>query len=276
MDGASTIVLDPVNLPLIERALDGGKLDFVGGNCTVSVMLMALGGLFREGLVEWLSFATYQAASGAGAAHMRELLVQMGQIADAVAPGLGGGAAASILEADRAFLRTVRGEDFETARFGAPCAGNLIPWIDTAMPDGRSREEWKAGTEAAKILGSPDKELPLDGTCVRVGSMRSHCQASTVKLTRDVPLAEIESVIGGAHEWVKIVANEPGASVAGLHPVAASGTPDVLVGRLRKMSMGPRYLNAFSCGDQLIWGAAEPLLRMVGLLVGRPLSRQRI
>ena len=230
-------------------------------------MLMALGGLFREGLVEWLSFATYQAASGAGAAHMRELLIQMGQIGRAVEPRLAK-EAVSILELDRTFSRTLGGDDFETSRFGVPCAGNLIPWIDSAMPDGRSREEWKGGAETSKILGL-SKELPLDGTCVRIGSMRSHCQASTVKLTHDVPLPEIEAIIGEANEWVGIVPNDREETIAGLNPVATSGTHDILVGRLRKMSMGGRYLSAFSCGDQLLWGAAEPLLRMVGILVAR-------
>ena len=265
MESSSTIVLDPVNLPVIERALDAGGRDFIGGNCTVSIMLMALGGLFREGLVEWLSFATYQAASGAGAAHMRELLVQMGQIGEAVEPALAG-QADSILAVDRIVSETLRGGRFETSRFGTACAGNLIAWIDEAMPDGRTREEWKGQVETAKILDLA-RPVPIDGTCVRVGSMRSHCQSSTVKLSRDVSLGGIEALIQGANEWVEVVANDGEQSVARLHPAATSGTSTVLVGRLRKMAMGSRYLNAFSCGDQLIWGAAEPLLRMLGMLL---------
>lgn len=262
---ASTIVLDPVNLPVIERAIEAGKKDFAGGNCTVSLMLMALGGLFRAGLVEWVSFATYQAASGAGAAHMRELLAQMTQIGEAVGPALEN-TAASILELDRLFLETVRGSDFENERFGVPCAGNLVPWIGAASAGGRSQEEQKSGTEAAKILDL-DQPLPIDGNCVRVGTMRSHCQSSTIKLAKDVSLAGIEEILREANPWVRIVPNDPEETIARLHPVAVSGTPDILVGRLRKMAMGSRYASAFSCGDQLIWGAAEPLVRVLKLVL---------
>ncbi|MFA9460792.1 aspartate-semialdehyde dehydrogenase [Thiohalorhabdus methylotrophus] len=262
----SLIILDPVNRDRIDAALEQGTKTFVGGNCTVSLMLMALGGLFREGLVEWMTSMTYQAASGAGAQNMRELVRQMGTLRDAAGARLDD-PASGILEIDRAMTETMRAGDFPVENFGVPLAGSLIPWIDKPMENGQSKEEWKGSEETNKILGRRNAPIPIDGTCVRVGAMRSHAQAFTIKLTRDVPVAEVESLLGSANDWVRVVPNEKEPSMESLSPAAATGTLEVPVGRLRKMRMGGEYLNAFSVGDQLLWGAAEPVRRMLGILV---------
>lgn len=265
MQDDALIVLDPVNMNVVKDGIAKGVKNFVGGNCTVSLMLMSLGGLFSEGLVEWATSMTYQAASGAGARNMRELISQMGTIRDGVAPELADPASA-ILELDRKVTVTMRSAEFPTENFGAPLAGSLLPFIDTQLDNGQSREEWKAEAEANKILGTNGKPIPIDGTCVRIGAMRCHAQALTIKLNKDVPLADIESMLASANDWVKVVPNERAASLADLTPTAVTGTLTVPVGRLRKMSMGPQYLNAFTVGDQLLWGAAEPLRRMLVIL----------
>jgi len=262
----SVIVLDPVNRAVIDTALAAGERDFIGSNCTVSLMLMALGGLFRHGLVEWVSAMTYQAASGAGAQHMRELLAQMGAIHEGVAELLADPAAA-ILDIDRTVAETMRGGQFPTARFGVPLAGSLIPWIDTRLENGQSREEWKGMAETNKILGREDRPIPVDGTCVRVGAMRCHSQGLTIKLSGDIPLDEIEDMIDSANDWVTLVPNERETTVRALAPAAVTGTLKIPVGRLRKMNLGGQYLSAFTVGDQLLWGAAEPLRRMLRLLL---------
>lgn len=268
MEPDSVIVLDPVNRDLIDAALTEGKRDFIGGNCTVSLMLMAVGGLFQHGLVEWVSAMTYQAASGAGAKNMRELLGQMGALYDGVADLLRDPASA-ILDIDRVATETMRGTAFPASRFGVPLAGSLIPWIDTQLENGQSREEWKGVAETNKILGFDELPVPIDGTCVRIGSMRCHSQGLTIKLNRDVPMDEIEELIASANGWVKVIPNERQATVRALSPTAVTGTLEVPVGRLRKMNLGERYLNAFTVGDQLLWGAAEPLRRMLRLLLER-------
>jgi aspartate-semialdehyde dehydrogenase len=265
MEEGSVIVLDPVNRDVIEAALREGKRDFIGGNCTVSLMLMAIGGLFRAGLVEWVSAMTYQAASGAGAKNMRELLGQMGALHTGAAQLLADPQSA-ILEIDRRVTETMRGAAFPTANFGVPLAGSLIPWIDTQLPNGQSREEWKGGAETNKILGRAHDPLPIDGLCVRVGAMRCHSQGLTIKLTSDLPMDEIEGIIASANDWVRVVPNERQETVQTLSPAAVTGTLQVPVGRLRKMNLGARYLTAFTVGDQLLWGAAEPLRRMLLLL----------
>jgi aspartate-semialdehyde dehydrogenase len=265
MEPDSVIVLDPVNRHVIDTALACGKRDFIGGNCTVSLMLMAVGGLFQHGLVEWISAMTYQAASGAGAKNMRELLEQMGAIYAGAAELLTDRASA-ILDIDRVATETMRAADFPSSRFGVPLAGSLIPWIDAQLANGQSREEWKGGAETNKILGLEDRPIPIDGTCVRIGAMRCHSQGLTIKLSKDAPMDEIEEVIASANDWVKLVQNEREATVQALSPTAVTGTLDVPVGRLRKMSLGDRYLSAFTVGDQLLWGAAEPLRRMLRLL----------
>lgn len=260
----SIIVLDPVNRARIDAAITDGVRTFVGGNCTVSLMLMALSGLFRESLIEWISPMTYQAASGAGAANMRELIAQMGSIhaaADALLDP-----ATSVLALDRAVTDAFHAPDFPQTAFGAPLAGSLLPWIDTAMDSGQSREEWKAGVETARILGLAPDAVPVDGLCVRVGAMRCHAQALTIKLREDVPLARIEELIAGGNPWVRVVPNERDRSLHELTPAVVSGTLQVPVGRLRKLAMGGQYLSAFTVGDQLLWGAAEPLRRMLYLL----------
>lgn len=264
----SVIVLDPVNRSVIDHAVENGTKTFVGGNCTVSLMLMGLGGLFQENLVEWASPHTYQAASGSGARHMRELLQQMGAVHEVAQPYLADPASA-ILELDRAVADFIRSDAYPSEQFGAPLAGSLIPWIDKALPSGQSKEEWKAQAEANKILGRADKPVPIDGTCVRVGSMRCHSQAITLKLRRDVPLSDLEGIIAGANDWVKVVPNDRELSMAELTPAKVTGTMSVPVGRLRKLAMGGEYLNAFTVGDQLLWGAAEPLRRMLAILNGR-------
>ena len=264
----AVIILDPVNLPVIQQALDDGKKDFIGGNCTVSLMLMALGGLFNADLVEWATSMTYQAASGAGAKNMRELLAQMGVLRESVADLLANPTSA-ILEIDRAVTDTLRSDAYPTDNFGVPLAGSLIPWIDVALDNGQSKEEWKGFAETNKILGRSDNPVPIDGTCVRIGAMRCHSQALTIKLKRDVQLDEIEQMLDEANAWSKVVPNERELSVRELTPAKVTGTLSVPVGRLRKMNLGPEYLNAFTVGDQLLWGAAEPLRRMLRILLTR-------
>ncbi|MCG6967462.1 MAG: aspartate-semialdehyde dehydrogenase [Chromatiaceae bacterium] len=265
MDKDAVIILDPVNLAVIEQALADGRRDFIGGNCTVSLMLMALGGLFNADLVEWATSMTYQAASGAGAKNMRELLSQMGALEHSVA-GLLADPASAILDIDRRVTDTLRSDAYPTENFGAPLAGSLIPWIDIALDNGQSKEEWKGFAETNKILGRSDKPIPIDGTCVRVGAMRCHSQALTIKLKTDVPLDEIEQMLDEANPWSKVVPNERAVTVQELTPAKVTGTLSVPVGRLRKMVLGSEYLNAFTVGDQLLWGAAEPLRRMLKIL----------
>jgi aspartate-semialdehyde dehydrogenase len=264
----SVIVLDPVNRPVIDAALAAGRRDYIGGNCTVSLMLMAFGGLFAADLVEWMSTMTYQAASGAGAQHMRELIAQMGAVHAAAAPLLADPASA-IVEIDRKVSAALRSATLPTAQFGQALAGNVLPWIDKDLGDGRSREEWKGGAEANKILGLSAQPVPVDGLCIRVGAMRCHSQAVTVKLRAEVPLAEIERLLAAGNRWVRVVPNEREASLRALTPVAVSGSLEVPVGRLRKLPMGGEYLAAFTVGDQLLWGAAEPLRRMLRILLER-------
>lgn len=266
MQDDAVIILDPVNREVIESALARGAKDYIGGNCTVSLMLMGLGGLFAHGLVEWASIMTYQAASGAGAQNMRELIQQMGAVHAAVADRLEQPASA-ILEIDRIVADTLRSSAFPTTSFGVPLAGSLIPWIDKQLDNGQSREEWKGQAETNKILGRTDHPIPIDGLCVRVGAMRCHSQALTIKLTRDVPLDELIEMIGAANDWVRVVPNERELSMRELTPAAVTGALAVPVGRLRKLNMGSRYLGAFTCGDQLLWGAAEPLRRMLRILL---------
>jgi aspartate-semialdehyde dehydrogenase len=270
MNDDSIIVLDPVNRKVIDEGLASGVKDFIGGNCTVSCMLMGLGGLFRNNLVEWGTSMTYQAASGGGARHMRELLTQFGTINGAVAAELSDPASA-ILEIDRKVLAAQRGS-VDSTQFGVPLAGSLIPWIDADLGNGQSKEEWKAGVETNKILGtraggSIDPVI-MDGLCVRIGAMRSHSQALTLKLREDLPVAEIERIIDADNAWAHVVPNEKQASMEQLTPVAASGTLDIPVGRIRKLEMGPEYISAFTVGDQLLWGAAEPLRRMLKIATG--------
>ncbi|GEB65734.1 aspartate-semialdehyde dehydrogenase [Sinomonas atrocyanea] len=270
MNEDSIIVLDPVNRSVIDEGLASGVKDFVGGNCTVSCMLMGLGGLFRNNLVEWGTSMTYQAASGGGARHMRELLTQFGTLNGAVAAELSDPASA-ILEIDRKVLAAQRG-GVDATQFGVPLAGSLIPWIDADLGNGQSKEEWKAGVETNKILGTAAgaaiEPVIMDGLCVRIGAMRSHSQALTLKLREDLSVAEIERIIDADNEWAHVVPNEKQASMDQLTPVAASGTLDIPVGRIRKLEMGPQYISAFTVGDQLLWGAAEPLRRMLKIATG--------
>ena len=264
----SVIVLDPVNRRVIDQSLDAGTKNYIGGNCTVSLMLMALGGLFEAGLVEWMSAMTYQAASGAGAQNMRELIRQMGAINASVADDLANPASA-ILDIDRKVAEAMRGESFPADQFGVPLAGSLIPWIDKELPNGQSREEWKGQAETNKILGRFKSPIPVDGICVRIGAMRCHSQALTIKLNKDVPLTDIEGLISQHNPWVKLVPNQRDVSMRELSPTAVTGTLGVPVGRLRKLNMGTQYLGAFTVGDQLLWGAAEPLRRMLRILLER-------
>jgi aspartate-semialdehyde dehydrogenase len=266
----AVIILDPVNRAVIDRAVDRGLKDFIGGNCTVSLMLMAMDGLFRADLIDWMTSMTYQAASGGGAKHMRELVSQMG-IAHASVADLLADPASSIIDIDRELITTQR-RDFPVDNFGFPLAGSLLPWIDADLGNGQSREEWKAEAEGNKILGRTSRPIPIDGICVRIGSMRCHSQALTVKLRRDVPLADIEAMLAEANDWVKVVPNEKNVSLRDLTPTAVTGTLTVPVGRLKKLSMGGEYLQAFTVGDQLLWGAAEPLRRMMRIIVGAPLE----
>jgi aspartate-semialdehyde dehydrogenase len=262
----AVIILDPVNRDVIDRALERGVKNYIGSNCTVSLMLMAMTGLFRAGLVEWMTAMTYQAASGAGAQHMRELVAQMGRV-HAPARALLDDPASAILDIDRTVAETLRGSDFPKAQFGHPLAGSLLPWIDKDLGNGQSREEWKGFAETNKILGRTKEPIPVDGICVRIGAMRCHGQGLTIKLRRDVPLAEIESMLAAAHEWVRVIPNEKEASLRELTPAAVTGTLKVPVGRLRKLAIGGEYLGAFTVGDQLLWGAAEPLRRMLRILL---------
>ncbi len=271
MDDSAVIVLDPVNLPVIRQALRAGVRDYIGGNCTVSCMLMGVGALFKADLVEWMTCTTYQAASGGGAQHMRELLTQYGSL-NAEVRSLLDDPASAILEIDRKVVerqRALRAD--EIANFGVPLGGSLIPWIDTDRGDGTSLEEWKGGAETNKILGRGKgfaaAETPIDSICVRVGAMRCHSQALTLKLKRDVPLADIEQLIANDNPWVSLVPNTREATVRELTPVAVSGTMTIPVGRLRKLAIGPEYVGAFTIGDQLLWGAAEPLRRMLRILL---------
>ena len=273
MNDDAVIVLDPVNLDVIKNAMTKGVKNYIGGNCTVSCMLMGLGGLFQHNLVDWMSSMTYQAASGGGAQHMRELLTQFGTINSSVKALLDNPAAA-ILEIDRTVLATQHGMSAdETKQFGVPLAGNLIPWIDKDLGNGQSKEEWKAGAETNKILGLGaafgSKEIPVDGLCVRIGAMRCHSQALTIKLKKDVPLDEINDIIAANNQWVKVVPNTREASMKDLSPAAVTGSLTIPVGRLRKMSMGGEYLSAFTVGDQLLWGAAEPLRRMLRIILDK-------
>jgi aspartate-semialdehyde dehydrogenase len=267
MKDDAVIVLDPVNRAVIDRALASGVRDYVGGNCTVSLMMMALGGLFREGLIEWITSMTYQAASGAGAPNMRELLEQMGAV-HASAATLLADPSSAILDIDRAVADCLRGDALPKAQFGAALAGSLIPWIDKDLGNGQSREEWKGSAETNKILGRSAHPIPVEGICVRIGAMRCHSQAMTLKLTRDLPLAEVEKIIAGGNEWVRLVPNTREDSIRELSPARVSGRLQIPIGRVRKLAMGGEYLAAFTVGDQLLWGAAEPLRRMLRILVG--------
>lgn len=266
MSDDALIVLDPVNGEAIQQALDKGVKNFVGGNCTVSLMLMALGGLFKADLVEWVTAMTYQAASGAGAQNMRELLAQMGALHQSVVNQLAD-PAASIIDIDREVSETMCHQNFPVQRFGHPLAGSLLPWIDAELENGQSREEWKGGAEANKLLGRQHQPIPVDGLCVRVGAMRSHSQALTVKLRNDVPLIDIENLITSANDWVTVVPNHRETTLSELSPAAVTGSLSIPVGRLRKLAMGPEYLSVFTVGDQLLWGAAEPLRRMLRILL---------
>ncbi len=275
MEKDAVIILDPVNRHVIDQALASGGKNWIGGNCTVSLMLMAMGGLFQHQLVEWISAMTYQAASGAGAQNMRDLISQMGRLHAVVEKELADPASA-ILEIDRKITDTLRagsGAGLPVENFrGVPLAGSLIPWIDVPVDHGQSKEEWKGGSEANKILGLPPfrsaGSIPIDGLCVRIGAMRCHSQALTVKLKKDVPLDEITDMLAKANDWVRVIPNERERSERELTPTAVSGTLTVPIGRLHKMAMGPDYLAAFTVGDQLLWGAAEPLRRMLRILVG--------
>jgi aspartate-semialdehyde dehydrogenase len=265
MKDASIIVLDPVNEDVIENGLADGVKDYIGGNCTVSLMLMAIAGLFRRKLVEWVSSMTYQAASGAGAKNMTELVTQMAHLSNRAASVLQN-PATSALELDRVVTEALRDDTHPTEHFGAPLAASLIPWIDTPMDDGQTREEWKGYVETNKILGN-EAMIPIDGICVRVGAMRCHSQGLTIKLTKDVPLDELSAMIGSDHEWVKVIPNTKEATLKELSPAAVSGTLSVPIGRLRKMNIGPQYLTGFTVGDQLLWGAAEPVRRILRIVV---------
>lgn len=267
MEQDAVIILDPVNRGVIDAALAKGQKDFIGGNCTVSLMLMALGGLFRANQVEWISSMTYQAASGAGAPNMRELLSQMGVLHGSVA-GLLANPSSAILDIDQQVTEVLRGAALPKTEFGFPLAGNLLPWIDREVDDGQSREEWKGFAETNKILGT-SQPIPVDGLCVRVGAMRCHSQALTIKLKQDLPIGEVENLIRNDNQWVKLVPNTKAETLAQLTPAAVSGTLTVPIGRVRKMKLGPQYISAFTCGDQLLWGAAEPLRRMLRILQQR-------
>ena len=266
MDKEAVIILDPVNDELIRSALGKGLRNYIGGNCTVSLMMLALAGLFRHDLIEWMTSMTYQAASGAGAQNMRELLQQMGE-AHRVAKVLLDDPASAILDIDREVAGILRDDNFPTANFGVPLAGSLIPWIDKDLGNGQSREEWKGQAETNKILGREQDPIPVDGICVRIGAMRCHSQALTIKLKKDIRLDEIEDILGTANGWVKVIPNQREATIRELTPAAVTGTMVIPVGRLRKLSMGPEYLAAFTVGDQLLWGAAEPLRRMLRILL---------
>lgn len=266
MEKDAVIILDPVNMHVIQDAMHKGGNNWVGGNCTVSLMLMALNGLFKADLIEWATSMTYQAASGAGAQNMRELLKQMGE-AHVAASDLLKDPASAILDIDREVAGTLRDDRFPTAHFGVPLAGSLIPWIDKDLGNGQSKEEWKGGVETNKILGLQANPIHIDGLCVRIGAMRCHSQALTIKLKKDVPLVDINAMLAEANQWAKVIPNERETSMRELTPAAVTGTLTTPVGRLRKLNMGSDYLSAFTVGDQLLWGAAEPLRRMLRILV---------
>jgi aspartate-semialdehyde dehydrogenase len=265
MNDSAVIALDPINQATIDHALENGVRDFIGGNCTVSLMLMAIGGLFKHNLVEWVSAATYQAASGAGAKNMRELVDQMRVLGLAGQSDLDN-TSASILSLDKLVTTTLRGDAFPKTEFGAPLAASLLPWIDRAVEAGQTREEWKGAAETNKILGCTPP-IPVDGICVRVGAMRCHSQAFTIKMTRDVPLGEIEDIISNTSKWTQVVPNNKDETIKTLTPTRVTSTLDIPVGRLHKMNMGPEFLAAFTVGDQLLWGAAEPLRRMLRIIL---------
>ncbi len=267
MKDDAVIILDPVNRDVIDAALKAGVKDYIGGNCTVSLMMMALNGLFRADLIEWITSMTYQAASGAGAPNMRELLAQMG-VAHAAAANLLQDPGSAILDIDRSVTDVLRSDALPKANFGAALAGSLIPWIDKDLGNGQSREEWKGSAETNKILGRSAQPIPVEGICVRIGAMRCHSQAMTIKLRRDVPLAEIEQLLAGGNDWVRFVKNDRDSSIRELSPAAVSGKLDIPIGRVRKLAMGGEYLSAFTVGDQLLWGAAEPIRRMLRILAG--------
>ena len=273
MEKDAVIVLDPINRSVIDQALSAGGKNWIGGNCTVSLMMLAVGGLLKSGMVEWISAMTYQAASGAGAANMRELLEQMGSLHQSVASDLAN-PASWILDIDRKVAQTIRSEQFPTTNFrNTALAGSLIPWIDVPVEHGQTKEEWKAGAECNKIMGKPPfrapGSIPIDGICVRVGAMRCHSQGLTIKLKKDIPLPEIEAMLAADNQWVKVVPNEREITERELCPAAVSGTMTIPIGRLHKLAMGPDYLGAFTVGDQLLWGAAEPLRRMLRILLER-------
>ena len=265
MEAGSVIVLDPVNRQVIDQALEGGGRDFIGGNCTVSLMLMALGGLFEADMIEWMTSMTYQSSSGAGAANMRELVAQMQAIGSDAADLLAD-PATTILALDRQVTASLRGHSLPMDNWGVPLAASLIPWIDRPMDNGQTKEEWKGYAETNKILGRGDNPVPIDGQCIRIGAMRCHSQAFTIKLRQDLPLDEIEARIAGHNDWVRLVPNEKEVTMQELTPARVSGTLDVPVGRLRKMTIGAGFLTAFTVGDQLLWGAAEPLRRMLNII----------
>jgi aspartate-semialdehyde dehydrogenase len=265
MDDDAIIVLDPINRDVIDNALAGGIKKYIGGNCTVSLMLMALGGLFKNDLVEWVTSMTYQAASGAGAKNMRELVAQMQKIGDE-AKDIMENPSASALTLDKNVIDTMRGSQFPVENFGAPLAGNVLPWIDKEMENGQSREEWKGFAEANKILGT-DTPIPVDGICVRIGSMRCHSQALTIKLKKDVSVEDIEKIVDENNEWVRLIPNNKADSLEKLTPAAVTGTLQIPIGRIRKMNVGPQYLTAFTVGDQLLWGAAEPIRRILNIVL---------
>jgi aspartate-semialdehyde dehydrogenase len=265
MAPGSSIILDPVNLPVIEQGLASGQKDFIGGNCTVALMMMALDGLFNANLVEWMTVMTYQAISGGGARQMRELIAQMGGVHDR-ARNLLSQPSSSILDVDQNVIETIRSDDLEKDEIGYALAGNLLPWIDKDLDSGTSREEWKGSVETNKILGRSDAPIPIESTCIRVGTMRCHSQAFTIKMKQDLPLDEIEGILGDANDWVYVVANEREPSLNKLTPAAVTGTLDIPVGRIRKLNIEPGFVSAFTVGDQLLWGAAEPLRRMLRIL----------
>ena len=274
----ATIVLDPVNLPVIERGLAAGQKDFIGGNCTVSLMMMALDGLFNADLIDWMTVMTYQAISGGGARQMRELVAQMGCVHRA-AEGLLSDPASSILDIDKSVTDEIHSARLPVAEIGVPLAGSLLPWVDEDLDTGISREEWKGTAEANKILGREDRPIPVESICVRVGVLRCHSQAFTIKLKKDLPVDEVGEILAGGNDWVTLVGNDRRQSLARLTPAAVSGTLDIAVGRLRKLSVGGgggggdggAYLSAFTVGDQLLWGAAEPLRRMLRILIKLPI-----
>ena len=266
MTPESIIVLDPVNRAVIDQALSDGTKDFIGGNCTVSLMLMALGGLFERDLIEWMTSMTYQSASGAGAKNMRELVQQM-EFIGRDCHDLVDDPATAILEIDRQVHHSLQNQAFPVENFGAPLAASCIPWIDRPMQNGQTREEWKGLVETNKILGRQNNPVPVDGQCVRIGAMRCHSQAFTIKLTQDIPLSEIEQILDSHNRWVNVIPNEKAATLTDLTPASVSGTLSVPIGRIRKLNIGPQYMTAFTVGDQLLWGAAEPLRRMLRILI---------